>query len=134
MEGCPDDITLSYKQFCLSPLALSSELLSVKVDICFFWLQGECYIHMCYVFKYCEVGEEAANHTQLEGKKLQISTQIGPHVFSVACMLMDIKICSTSDKSKLIAVYILHPPPPPLKLEALHSVHTICAFPQALLW
>lgn len=33
-------------------------------------------------------GEKAANLNQLEGKKIQISSQIGPHVFTVVCVLM----------------------------------------------
>lgn len=50
MERCPDDITLSYKQSGLSPMPLGTEVFSIKAGTGFFCLQGECNIHMSYVF------------------------------------------------------------------------------------
>lgn len=107
MERCPDDIILSCKQFSLSPVALGSELLSVKAGTCLFSLQGECCTHMRYIFKYCEAGVESSKPHPTRREKLQIYIQMGSHIFAVVCMLMCIKTCSVSCKSKLLAVCIL---------------------------
>lgn len=73
MERCPDDIILSCKKFSLSPVALGSELLSVKAGTCLFSLQGECCTCMRHIFKYCEAGVESSKPHPTRREKLQIS-------------------------------------------------------------